>query len=169
MLSLDDYYRDLSHLKPALREARNFDHPDALDWDRLFSDLDDLARGYSVQAPLYDFAGHLRRGSRTIEAPQRVLIVEGMFVLQRARLRATLDLSIFIDLPRETCLQRRLARDTQERARSPRSVREQFVSTVEPMYREHVLPTKTHADLVVDGRRPLAEAEEIVAEAAGEF
>ena len=31
-LSLDDFYRDRSHLPPGRREKLNFDHPRSIDW-----------------------------------------------------------------------------------------------------------------------------------------
>jgi len=167
VLSLDDYYLDLSHLEPALRVERNFDHPDALDWGLLFSHLRDLGRGREVRVPIYDFTTHARCGSRTLELAGGSLILEGVFVLYRAELREMLDLSVFIDLPPAVRLQRRLERDTRERGRSARSVREQHGSTVEPMFRRYVLPTKEQADLVVDGLAPIAETTEFVVSAVG--
>ena len=162
VLSLDDYYRDLSHLEPALRVERNFDHPDALDWGLLFSQLRDLGCGREVRVPLYDFTTHARVGSRTLELTSGRLIVEGVFALYRDELRELLELSVFIDLPPAVRLQRRLERDTRERGRSARSVREQHVLTVEPMFRRYVLPTRERADLVVDGQAPIAETTELV-------
>lgn len=154
-------------MEPALRATRNFDHPDALDWDLLLDHLRALARDRAIPVPIYDFKTHLRLGVRRFDAPKGPLIVEGMFVLHRAEVREMLDLSVFIDVPQAERLERRLARDTRERGRSPEAVREQHARNVEPMYRRYVLPTMHLADLVLDGRRPLTENTESVAAAAG--
>src|SRR5690242_4898362 len=57
-LSLDQFYRDRSHLTPARREAINFDHPRAIDWDCLEGVLRDCLAGRATSAPHYDFATH---------------------------------------------------------------------------------------------------------------
>lgn len=53
------------------------------------------------------------------------------------------------------CFERRLARDVRERGRSPESVFHQYVATVHPMAERYVLPTRSHADVVVSGADPL--------------
>ena len=167
VVSLDDYYLDLSHVEPGLRGERNFDHPSALDWALLLSHLQNLASGTVVQAPHYDFTTHTRTGSRALECTGRRVIVEGVFALYRTELRESLDLSIFLDVPPAVRLQRRLDRDSRERGRGRVAIREQHASTVEPMYRRFVLPTREHADLVLDGRLATAETTKLVVAAAG--
>ena len=44
-LSQDDFYFDRSHLSPARRARLNFDHPRAIDWERLEKTLRRFARG----------------------------------------------------------------------------------------------------------------------------
>lgn len=56
---------------------------------------------------------------------------------------------IFVDVPLDICLARRLRRDIQERGRSLDSVLSQYQQTVRPMYYEFIEPTKQHADLIV--------------------
>jgi uridine kinase len=169
VVSLDDYYLDLSHVDPGLRGERNFDHPNALDWTLLLSHLQHLASGSVLQAPLYDFTTHRRTGSRAIECRGGPLIVEGVFALYRTELRESLNLSIFLDVPPAVRLERRLDRDSRERGRSAASIREQHASSVEPMYRRFVLPTREHVDLVLDGRPPTAETTQFVVAAAGAY
>ena len=65
--------------------------------------------------------------------------------------RSEFNLSLFVDVPLETCLERRLARDTGERGRTRESVLEQFEATVRPMYFEFVEPTRKWADMIVPG------------------
>ena len=44
---------------------------------------------------------------------------------------------------------RRINRDTVERSRSVASITEQYLTTVRPMYRQHIEPNKPFADIVV--------------------
>jgi uridine kinase len=162
VLALDEYYRDLAELAPGLRGARNFDHPEALDWELLLDHLARLRQGEAVQVPRYDFARHLRCGSRALQSGGADLILEGILLLHREELRRALDLAVFLELSAEARLQRRVIRDTRERGRTAEQVREQHATTVEPMFRRYVGPTRSRADLLLDGSRPLAESSERV-------
>src|SRR5690349_10028672 len=54
----DDFYLDRSHLSPARRAQINFDHPRALDWDRLQTVLTGCRHGKKVLLPKYNFTNH---------------------------------------------------------------------------------------------------------------
>lgn len=155
VVPLDAYYRDLAHLEPALRDARNFDHPDALDRELLTRQLRELAAGRPVEQPVYDFKSHSRQPSGRRAEPRGVVIVEGLFSLHFHEVRELLDLGVYVDLEDAPCLERRLARDTRERGRDAESVRDQYARTVRPMCRRFVEPTRDLAGLVVRGDLPL--------------
>lgn len=146
-LSLDDFYRDRSYLSPAQRARINYDHPRAIDWESVERVLRDCLRGRTAQAPRYDFATHGRRPTGQKLKPKRVILMDGLWLLRRRALRKILSLSIFIDCPTATRLNRRIARDTAARGRSHESVRRQFSETVEPMHARHVLPQARWADI----------------------
>ncbi len=156
LLSMDSYYRDLAHLPPAERAAVNFDHPDAVDWETLLEHMAARSAGRSVSVPRYDFATHTRRTEPQAVLPSASTILEGLFALWHPRLRGILDFAVFVDAPDGVCLQRRLARDTAERGRTPESVRLQWDRHVLPMFRRHTLPTRRHADFIVNGEIPPA-------------
>lgn len=157
LVPLDAYYHDLDDLEPGLRRLRNFDSPEALDEELMLRQLGGLAHGRSVEVPVYRFDTHTRAPRGTLVAPARTVIVEGLFTLYWARLRDLLKLKVFVDVDSGVALSRRIERDVEERGRSPISVRRQYERTVRPMYERHVLATKEHADLVLDGTRPLDE------------
>ena len=85
----------------------------------------------------------------------RYLIVEGLLVLYWPALRSLCHTTVFIRIDEATALGRRMERDTRLRARSPLSVRRQWETTVWPMYRRYVEPTRRFADLTLDGAAPL--------------
>lgn len=156
-LAQDDFYRDLSHLTPARRPRVNFDHPRAIDWALLEEVLDALARGRTPAVPRYDFKTHCRKPDHHHFAPRKVVLVEGLWLLRRPRLRARFDLKVFLRCDSALRLQRRLARDVLARGRSEESVRRQFETQVEPMHARYVEPQARWADVVLPA--PLRERE----------
>ncbi|WP_018257150.1 uridine kinase [Halomicrobium katesii] len=155
IISLDDYYEDLSELPLAEREDRNFDHPDAIDWDRLVADVEALSRGETVTVPQYDFEKHARAPtSRTVD-PGPIVVLEGIFALYHDRIVAQLDLALYVQTDADVRVLRRLQRDVTERGRTVDGVVEQYLSTVKPMHEQFVEPTKENADLIVpEGTNP---------------
>lgn len=150
-LSLDDFYRDRSHLSPDRRARINFDDPKAIDWVLFERILNCCRHGRKTRIPSYDFNTHSRLTESKTLMPKPILLVDGLWLLHFRRIRRFFELRIFIDCPAKLRLQRRLARDAAERGRSAKSVREQFRKTVEPMHCEFVAPQTRWADIVFGG------------------
>ena len=148
---LDAYYADLSNVSMEQRAQHNFDHPDALDYCLLLADLQMLANGQSIHAPVYDFHTHTRQSVTRPIAPPRYLLVEGLFALYFPVLRSLYDYRIYVDVRSKTSLERRIRRDSTERGRLEEHVRQQFTYQVEPMSQHYIIPTRLHADRVVIG------------------
>lgn len=155
LVTLDLFYRDLSHLPPAERAVQNFDHPDSLEHALLVAQVAALAAGHAVDAPQYDFATHTRATGTVRLKPAPVLIVEGILALHYSELRSLLTCGVFVAAPHEVCLRRRIYRDVEERGRTEASVCEQFWATAHPMAERYVLPSAAHATLTVDGTASL--------------
>lgn len=165
VVSLDSYYFPLDHLTPAERAERNFDHPDALDWELFATHLQQLRTGQPIEEPVYRFDLHTRdRRTRRVE-PVRYILAEGILALHDAAVRAAMHLRVFIETQNMACYRRRMDRDIRERGRSPESVARQYAETVQPMAEQFVLPTRAHADLVVSGERGYDEPVAAVLEA----
>lgn len=160
VIAQDAYYRDLAHLPLEERARQNYDHPDAIEAERLVSDLEALRAGRAVQIPRYDFARHVRAPETVEVRPARYVIVEGLHVLGFPALRRLIDFGIFLDTPAETRLARRLARDVAERGRTRESVLRQYEASVKPMHDAHVQPSVQFADLVFSGDWAPGEAVE---------
>ena len=155
VLPLDAYYRDRPGATAEELDAVNYDAPDAIDTDLLHAHLLQLRAGRSVERPAYDFRTHRRRRTTHAVRPDRYLLIEGILALFWPVLRDLYDTRVFVRIDEETALARRMERDTRIRARSPDSVRRQWVSTVWPMYLRHVEPTAVFADVTLDGAAPL--------------
>lgn len=147
LISQDNYYRGLPDGVSAT--DWNFDDPAALDLEHLARDLAALKRGETVQIPCYNFSTHKRKTETITLNPAPVIIVEGLFLFLPENLRRVFDLKVFVDVPPEVCLQRRIARDKTERSRTEEDIRRQWFDQVEPMFRKYVEPTRAFADLLL--------------------
>jgi uridine kinase len=149
---LDDYYLDLGELPLAERVEKNFDDPALIEVPLLARDVAALARGESIDRPIYDFATYTRvPGQSQRVTAGRYLIVEGIFALYYRELLPNYHLRVYVDAPDALCFERRLKRDIEERGRTPEIVREQYDRTVRPTSVAYVRPSAVSADLVVDG------------------
>ena len=155
VLSIDDYYRDLTHLSFAERNDINFDHPDAIEFERLVDDLASLRSGEEVQTPVYDFTEHTRSTFSQSVPPADIILLEGVLAMSDSATRKLVDYTIFVDTPLELCLARRVERDAVQRGRSEASVRDFWETRAEPMFAQFVAPWRSEADLVVDGSRAI--------------
>lgn len=150
VVSQDHYYLDLSHLSPAERNRRNFDHPEALDLVLLREQMSFLSQGHSIKRPTYDFATHTRSSDTEELSPRPVIFFDGILSLCDQNVLKHFDMSIYIDVPNDIRILRRLQRDVAERGRTVPSVIEQYLESVRPMHEDFVQPTKQLADVVVE-------------------
>ena len=162
ILTLDSYYHDLSPLDPAERDKRNFDVPEALDHDLLRQQLLELSNGRAIEKPVYDFVTHTRLPQSERIVPGEAVIIEGLFALYWEGIRELLHTTVFVTLHDHVCLSRRIERDTRERGRSREAVLAQYAETVRPMNEKYILPTKTFADIVVNGEDPLERSTAVI-------
>lgn len=145
-ISHDRYYFDAPNPR-----GHDFDHPTALDTDRMVDDVTLLKSGRSAQLPVYEFASHSRSNEVENMEPAPLIVVEGILVLADPRVVALADLTVFVDAPEAVRFERRLARDMAERGRTEDSVRAQYRETVKPNHDAFVEPSKANASVVLDG------------------
>ncbi len=158
----DNYYLDRSHLTMAEREQINFDHPNALDWDLMKSQLKNLYEGNQIEQPVYEFSTHTRSSKIQKISPAKIIIVEGIFALYDEWITKHMALRIFVDTAPDIQLMRRLKRDIVERERTLDSVLEMYSQRVRPMYKKFVEPTKRRAHIIIPHGSNKAALEMIV-------
>ena len=146
----DNYYKPHDDLPFEKRQQINYDHPDSLETDLLIDHLKALRAGHAIDCPTYDFAHHTRAKEIVRVEPSRVIIVEGILILQDPRLRDLFDIKIFVEADADERILRRVTRDIKERGRSLENIMEQYLTTVKPMHYLYVEPTKTVADLILN-------------------
>jgi uridine kinase len=145
IMSLDNFYKDLTR---TYSEA-NFDHPDALDFEELISCVSRLRQGSPVMIPVYDLQRGVRIDSRVLVEPKSVVIVEGVLALWEPRLRALMDLKVFVKVDDDERLARRIIKDTIERGLKLADVLSQYRRFAKPSYDDFVLPSMRFADVIV--------------------
>ena len=149
VISHDDYYKDLSNLTIEQRAKVNYDHPNALDNDLLVEHLHNLLNNKSILKPKYNFVVHNRSEETELIVPTKIIIVEGILILEDERVRDLADIKLFVESDDDVRFIRRLMRDTKQRGRSIESVIEQYLTTVKPMYYAFIKPTKRYADMII--------------------
>jgi uridine kinase len=160
VISMEDYSIVRNDLPLEERAKQNYDAPHAIDVRLLESHIRDYAAGRAIEAPICDFAKHLRVSDRTEHIPATsLLIVEGILALHFAQLRQHFDISIYLEAPDAVCFHRRKVRDITERQRTLEFIQLQYEDSVLPAAQQYVLPSKRFANLVLDSEADLSTVE----------
>lgn len=149
IISQDSYYKETHHLNYDERALINFDHPRAIDFDLLVTQLKDLKEGKIIHQPVYSFLKHNRTDDTVITHPRKVMIVEGILILSNPELRDLFDVKIFVHADSDERLIRRLKRDIAERGRDMDEVLNRYQTTLKPMHQQFIEPTKAFADIII--------------------
>ena len=146
----DAYYKDSSDLTDEEKRTHNFDHPDAIDWELLCTQLEELKSGKSVEQPVYSYISCSRSKTETVKVePADVIIIEGILIFTCKELRDQMDIKIFVDADDDDRLMRVMSRDIVERGKDVRWVIERYTRTVKPMYLQFIEPSKRYADIII--------------------
>ena len=149
-IEVDSYYKNLAHLAMEKRSKNNFDHPDAFEFELLIDDLKKIKSGKDIKIPVYDYSTHLRtKQYRKINSDIKVLLIEGIYALYNKSIVSILNKKVFIDIAQEKCISRRIERDMISRGRTFESIKKQINTTVIPMFKKFIKPTKDIADLII--------------------
>lgn len=135
-------------MKPQVDGSYDFDSPEAIDISECARAVRNLVSGKSVTIPKYDMKISERTGTQLIQMPKNVnfLVVEGIFAFYPP-LRELADLKIYIDVPTELRVARRMIRD-EKKGRS--DIQTLFWSvTVEKNHQKYIEPMKKFADIIV--------------------
>lgn len=149
ILNQDNYYFDNSSLLIEERNKLNYDHPRSIDFHLLIEHIQNLKQGKSIQQPIYSFHTHTRTQDILIINPKKILLVEGILVLNNPKLRREFDVKVFVSTDSDERLIRRIRRDIQERGRNLQEVLHSYQSTLKPMHEQFIEPSKSYADIII--------------------
>lgn len=147
----DAYYKDRPDLSLEERALLNYDHPNSLETKLLIKHIRQLLHWQAVQVPIYDFTHHRRTEENVLVEPGPIILVDGILIFTRRKLRELMDIKVFVDTDPDVRFIRRLKRDMEERGRSLNSVVTQYLETVRPMHLKFVEPSKRFADVIIPG------------------
>lgn len=149
IVSQDDYYLPLDRQRKDPNGHVNWDLPGAVDLDLLADDLKCLAQGEAVYRKEYAYEKPGAEQRWMEIRPARVILVEGLFLLQHQALRERFDLKVYVEASEQVQLQRRIGRDRRERGYTREEVMYQWEHHVLPACREHLLPYRHACDLQI--------------------
>lgn len=149
LVSHDCYYKAHYDMPFEQREKLNYDHPNSFDTDLLIQDIIKLKNGEVVNRPVYSYEIHNRTSETVPLFPKKVIIIEGILILENEQLRNLMDTKIYVDTDADERLMRRILRDIKERGRSIDSVITQYAQTVKPMHEQFIEPYKKYADIII--------------------
>lgn len=140
-----DYQKPIEQV-PVYQGMKNWDCPEAIDFDKLFSDLTNLREGRDVKIMTKNekynpsYSENWNRTPHTIKA-KKIIFIEGYMTLANEKVRGLYDLSIFLDLSTEERMKRR---------RTKKQNQEYIEKILIPMQEKYVESTKEFADLIID-------------------
>ncbi|QOD62036.1 uridine kinase [Polaribacter haliotis] len=149
VISQDSYYNATDDMAYEERAKINFDHPRAIDFELIIKHLKALRLGKTINQPVYSFVTHNRTKDVVKTHPRKVVIVEGILILNNKELRDLFDIKIFVHAETDERLIRRLKRDISERGRDLDEVLNRYQTTLKPMHQQFIEPTKNFADLII--------------------
>lgn len=162
VISQDSYYKATDNLPYEERTKINFDHPRAIDFKLLVEHLIELRAGNTIDQPVYSFAAHNRTKDTVKTKPSKVIIVEGILIFSKKKVRELLDIKVFVHADSDERLIRRLRRDIQERSRDMDEVLQRYQETLKPMHDQFIEPMKEYADIIIPNNKYNTVAVDIV-------
>ncbi|OAD45635.1 uridine kinase [Polaribacter atrinae] len=162
VISQDSYYNETVNLSYEERSKINFDHPRAIDFDLIVKHLKKLKSGKTIEQPVYSFVTHNRTTDTIKTHPRKVVIVEGILILNNEALRELFDIKIFVHADTDERLIRRIRRDITERGRDIDEVLNRYQDTLKPMHLQFIEPTKNFADIIIPNNKHNTVAIDVV-------
>lgn len=145
--------------------AHNFDDPMATDWPDVKDVLRTLRQQKASLVPRFNYVTGLREASGSLVEPHPLIIVEGLCPLFDPDVRSELDFTVFLAVPPDILLIRRLLRDVVDgnRGWTLKDALLYHLHFTRPTHFQCVAPGEMMADLVLDGQQsPVALARSVV-------
>ena len=163
-ISLVNYYKNLSEEDYKKKEIYNFDKPEAVDFDLLYSNLESLLNKKTTELPKYDINSCLRKEEKEEVKNCDVIILEGIFCFYEEKIRNLIDLKIFIDVDNDIQLSNIIYKDIFDKNRELKDVIIKYHKYIKPCYNKFILPTRKYADIILQKVDKKTSAIEIVSE-----
>ena len=158
LVSQDNYYFPIAHtMTPEENMLYNFDVPQTVDREHLYSDIIKLINKETIYKKEYTFNNSNATPKMLEIKSAPILIVEGLFILHFSEIAKLLDLKIFIEADENVALGRRLKRDLEERGYSNDDVLYRWKNHVMPAYKEFLLPYRNKCERIIVNNTQIAD------------
>ncbi len=149
-IRLDDYLKDPDTFPVNERGQKDWDNPSNIQFDELIAHLHKLKRGEPID--WHTFAKHKDEQVYYYTLyPKKYILVEGTMVLMDEEVRNMADLKIYLDVPVEVSLARRLERGKRVWGLDLEEYDKEYTI---PVLERHRRVEKFHTDYIIDGTKP---------------
>ncbi len=150
VLNQDSYFRDWSEYAEEERErVITANHPDAVLWDALITDIKKLRDGDAIDTPTPGTRAAQRSAEKVSVQPSKVVIVEGHLIFWSEDLRDLMDIKLFLDVDAHERVLRRMLRDVAQRGGDLEWAINWYRRDVLPNFPVYTEPCKQYADLII--------------------
>ena len=149
VIDMDNYYISREELPFEERRRVNYDIPESIDWETMISHIKMLKEGKPVEQPKFTFQTYERMKETEETKPADILIVDGIFSLYQEELRKLYDLTVYVDVPSDVRLARRMLRNIKRYGRTAEFEIEQYFEKVKPMHEKYVESCRNFADMIL--------------------
>ena len=149
IIHMSDYYKILSEEEFKNKENYNFDKPGAIDFDLLYSNLEQIINNKPIYLPKYNMLTYQRSYEKEKTSDCQVVIIEGIFSFYLDKILNLMDLKIFIDVEKDIQLSRIIYQDLFVKKRELHSIIEKYHKFIKPGYNEYIEPKIKLADIIL--------------------
>ena len=150
ILYQDNYYKKREDQQKDNNGHYNFDLPSSFHQDEFFEDIRKIKAGEKVWRKEYTFNNPEIIPSKILVSPNKIILVEGLFLFNEIKISNLFDRKIFIDCNIQKMIERRIKRDHEMRGYDKSDVNYKYENHVLPSYKNFILPYKKTADLVIN-------------------
>ncbi len=153
IVSQDEYYKPIEQQERDANGIENFDVAKSVDKKLLLRDLKKLLNNEEVVKEEYLFNNLEKKPNLIVFKPAPIIIVEGLFVMHYKKIRALMDIKIYVHASDHLNIIRRIKRDQIERGYPIDDVLYRYENHVMPGFRKYIKPYKDEVDIVINNNK----------------
>lgn len=161
IISQDDYYVPREEQFTDEQGIKNFDLPRSINKKEFWKDIKKLMTGEPVIRKEYTFNNEKAKSKDLIFHPAPIIIVEGIFIFHFKKIRAALDLKVFLHAKENLKVIRRIKRDKEERNYPLEDVLYRYEHHVLPTFEKYIKPYMEEADIIINNNRNFEKGLEV--------
>jgi uridine kinase len=154
VISLDNYFLLDTPFKKYGEQGKDLELPENTDWNTLNKLVSGLKADKTVKTR--EISWDTNSYTESDFTPNNIVIIEGFLLLHDERIVQSLDLSVYIDIPDEVGLERRLARE------GSNENKQWFLDVTFPEYAQRRDVFKNRADIVLNGEESVDDNVDIL-------